>query len=180
VSVRVLVLGLGNVLCADDGLGVVALEALRRGTEPAENVRLLDGGTLGLALLAHLEDADEVLVLDAVRAEGEVGSLVRLEDDEVEVAARERLSPHQVGVADLLSALRWRGTTPSRLVLLGLVPGSLEPELGLTPEVKARIPALAAAALRELRSRGHELETKEADEADRPQPGDGSLLALLS
>jgi hydrogenase maturation protease len=160
------VLGLGNVLCGDDGLGVFALERMRRSYTAPDHVEWLDGGTLGLTLLAHIEEAEEVFVLDAIRAEGgEPGELVRIDGDEVEPALRERLSPHQVGVADLLDALRWRDTLPGRMRLLGLVPGSLEPVLGLSPPVVAALPVLVEAVALELAAAGHPLVARGTHEA---------------
>jgi hydrogenase maturation protease len=137
-----LVLGLGNVLCGDDGLGVAA--ALRLGQRyalPAE-VSILDGGTLGLALLPALEEAEAVFILDAVDADAAPGTLVALEGEDVEPALRERLSPHQIGVADLLDALHWRGTWPARLRVLGLVPERMDLRVGLSAAVAAGLDRL--------------------------------------
>ena len=153
----VLVLGLGNVLCGDDGLGVVALEHLRSRYDFPENVSLVDGGTLGLSLLPTLEEADCVWILDAIAADAPPGSLVTLEGENVEPALRERLSPHQIGVADLLDALHWRDTWPTRLRVLGLVPQSLGLEIALSTSVAANLDALVEAAAAELIEAGHEL-----------------------
>jgi hydrogenase maturation protease len=124
-----LVLGLGNVLCGDDGLGAIAVHLLRRRYRVPDGVVVLDGGTLGLSLLPTLEQAHEAILVDAIRADGPPGTFVRLEGDDVAPAVAARLSVHQVGVLDLLEAARWRGRYPSRLVLLGLVPESID--LGL-------------------------------------------------
>jgi hydrogenase maturation protease len=152
-----LVLGLGNILCGDDGLGVAALERLRAGFDIPPEVALLDGGTLGLALLPTLEDADEVWILDAVLADTAPGSLVALEGDAVEVALRERLSPHQIGVADLLDALHWRDAFPARLRVLGLVPESIELGIGLSDPVAHGLDGLVEATAMELSEAGHAL-----------------------
>ena len=130
-----LVLGLGNLLCQDDGVGVAAVACLLRQYEPAEGVRVLDGGTLGLSLLPTLESADIVLIVDAIRSDGPPGSFVRLEGEEVAHAAEHRLSVHQVGVSDLIGAARWQGSLPSRLLLLGLVPESMDLGVERTPAV---------------------------------------------
>jgi len=152
-----LVLGLGNVLCGDDGLGLFALEELRRRYVWPEDVALVDGGTLGLALLPTLESARRVFILDAVMADAEPGSLVALDGAEVEPALRDRLSPHQIGVADLLDAMNWRDTWPEQLRVLGLVPATLELKIGLSPAVERALPALVELATRELRLAGHVL-----------------------
>ena len=162
-----LVLGLGNVLCCDDGVGIFALEALRRRYAWPDDVALVDGGTLGLALLPMLESARSVWILDAVMADAPPGSLVALEGESVEPALRDRLSPHQIGVADLLDALHWRDSWPERLRVLGLVPESLELRIGLSPDVAAGLERLVEAAAVELVGAGHALvpATEGSDEA---------------
>jgi hydrogenase maturation protease len=149
-----LVLGLGNVLCGDDGLGVIALERLRRDFELPDGVSLVDGGTLGLALLPLLEDADVVWVLDAIAADAPPGTLVTLTGEAVEPALRERLSPHQIGVADLMDALHWRDTWPSSVRVLGLVPENLDLRIGLSRPLARGLDGLVAAVVRELSEAG--------------------------
>ncbi|MGZ8255244.1 MAG: hydrogenase maturation protease, partial [Burkholderiaceae bacterium] len=102
-----LVLGLGNVLLADDGVGSAAVAELHDRYEPCAGARVLDGGTLGLSLLPYLDAADIVILVDAIRADAPPGSFVRLDGDEVAPAVATRLSPHQIGVADLLDGARW-------------------------------------------------------------------------
>jgi hydrogenase maturation protease len=162
--VPLLVLGLGNVLCGDDGLGAVAVHLLQRRYRAPDGVLVLDGGTLGLSLLPHLEQAREAILVDAIRAEGAPGSLVRLEGDEVSPAVAARLSVHQVGVLDLLEAARWLGHYPSRLILLGLIPESLELGLRRTAAVEAALPELVERIVAESRALGHEFAPRTGDE----------------
>jgi hydrogenase maturation protease len=172
-----LVLGLGNLLCGDDGLGVAAVDALARRYEAPEGVRILDGGTLGLSLLPYLQDAGQVVLVDAIRADGPPGSPVRLEGDEVAPAVEARLSVHQIGVADLLDGARWLGAYPSRLVLLGLVPETIELGLGLSPAVRAGLPGLVERVAMEVREMGFRLSPRAShDEAVGPS---ARLLADL-
>ena len=172
-----LVLGLGNLLCGDDGLGVVALERLRRRYETPPAVSLVDGGTLGLALLPTLEDADVVWILDAVAADAPPGTLVALAGDAVEPALRGRLSPHQIGVADLLDALHWRGTWPARVRVLGLVPERLELRIGLSDAVAGSLDRLVEAAACELRESGHALTARPPDLDASLDHGGGDRVA---
>lgn len=133
-----LVLGLGNVLCGDDGAGPAVVARLAARYEAPPGVRIVDGGTLGLSLLSILADVPAAIVVDAVQVAGRApGELVRLLDDDVSTATREQLSVHQVGVADLLDALRLLDRLPRRLVLHGVVPGSLALAYGCTPVVAA-------------------------------------------
>jgi hydrogenase maturation protease len=162
---RLLILGLGNVLCGDDGLGVRAVHLVAHGYAAPQGVSILDGGTLGLSLLPHLEDAEQAILVDAIRADAPPGSLVRLEGEDVAPAVAARLSPHQVGVADLLDGARLLDRQPTRLVLLGLVPRTLELQFGCSPEVEARLPELAALVVREARRLGHPLTPLTLDEA---------------
>lgn len=153
--VPLLVLGLGNLLCRDDGLGVAAVSLLTRRWRAPAGVRVLDGGTLGLALLPWLEDAERVILVDAIRLDEPPGTLVRLEgEEEVMRAAQTRLSVHQIGVADLLDGASLRGRLPPRIVLLGVVPESLELGLERSACVEAALPALVDLVVAEASSMG--------------------------
>jgi hydrogenase maturation protease len=172
-----LILGLGNVLCGDDGLGVVAVDEIARRYTAPEGVRVLDGGTLGLTLLSHIEASDDLLLVDAVRADAPAGSLVHLSGDDVEPAVRERLSVHQIGVADLLDTLRLLDAYPQRLALLGLVPETLELGLGRSPAVEAQIPRLVERVVEEAGRLGHPLAPKPAEEISSDAAHDAALAS---
>lgn len=174
-----LVLGLGNLLCGDDGLGVVAAQELARRYEMPTGVVVLDGGTLGLSLLPHLEQARIVLLLDAVAADAPAGSLVRLEGEAVAPAAACRLSPHQVGVAELLDALQLLGRWPQRLLLLGLVPAHIGLRFGLSEPVAAQMDELIGCAVEELRLLGHAPTPKVDHETAPAWPGGARPLPGL-
>ena len=175
---RLLILGLGNVLCGDDGLGVAALARLDRRYRLPERVEMLDGGTLGLSLLHHVRSADALLLVDAIRSDGPPGTLVRLEGDDVAPAVETRLSVHQIGVADLLDGLRWTDSSPSRIVLVGLVPESLELELGLSPAVERALDTLVEAVAKEVEHLGFELTARDPDEVLQGRESDFVPRAL--
>jgi hydrogenase maturation protease len=166
-----LILGLGNLLCTDDGAGVRVVAALAAGYRLPAGVRALDGGTLGLQLLGELADADTVLLVDAVRADGPPGTLVALDHDEVAPAVRERLSVHQVGVADLLDGLELIGSKPRALRLLGVVPASFELGVGCTPSVERALPALLERVVAEARDLGFALQPRAPSSASLPADG---------
>jgi hydrogenase maturation protease len=134
-----LILGLGNVLLEDDGVGAAAVAQLLDRFDVPDGVRVFDGGTLGLSLLPYVQSADAVILVDAVRADAPPGTLVRLDGDDVGPAVATRLSPHQVGVADLLDGARWLEQYPRRVVLWGIVPASMELAVGLSPAVHAAL-----------------------------------------
>ena len=147
---RILVLGLGNVLLQDEGLGVRAVERLQERCALPPQVVALDGGTLGLDLLPHLGEATHLLMLDAVQADLAPGSLVRLEGDEIRIAMAHKMSLHQVGLEELLAVAAFQGSLPEERVLLGLEPASLDWGTELSPTVAAALDDLVAAATAQL------------------------------
>jgi hydrogenase maturation protease len=159
-----IVLGLGNVLLEDDGVGAAAVALLRDRYVAPPGVLVLDGGTLGLALLPYIESADNLVLVDAIRTNEPAGSLVRLHGDDVGPAVATRLSPHQVGVADLLDAARWLDRYPERLTLLGLVPDSMELVVGLSSRVRSSLPMLVNSVVDEARALGFVFRRRNGDE----------------
>lgn len=153
---RVVVLGIGNTILSDEGVGVHAVEALQERYELPESVELIDGGTSGMELLGPLSGTDVLIVLDAIKAGREPGTVVRLVGDEVPVFFRSKLSPHQVSICDVLAGLEFSGDLPGDLVLIGVEPESLELGLELTPAVAARMPEMMEMAVAELSARGIE------------------------
>ncbi len=150
VGERVLVLGAGNLLLSDDGLGVHAIRRLRELAALPEEVQVLDGGTLGLDLLYHLEGVARLLIVDAVKAGRPPGTLARLSGDEVPAYFSRKISPHQIGLPDLLLAARLRDLYPQEVVVLGLEPASLAVGLELSPEVASQLDPLVSQVLQEL------------------------------
>ncbi len=148
--VRTLVLGLGNVLLGDEGVGVWVASSLSREFEFPSEVAVLEGGTLGLDLLPRLDGVERLLLVDGVRLGREPGEIVRLEGDAVPAALDLKISPHQVGVQDLLAAARLLGREPPLVVLWGLEPERLEPGTGFSPRVAEALPRLRDAVLEEL------------------------------
>lgn len=157
---RLLILGLGNLLCSDDGLGALVAGAIAETRDCPEGVAVLDGGTLGLSLLPYLEDAERAILVDAIQADAPAGTIVRLEGDEVGPAVAARLSVHQVGVADLIDAARLRGRVPPTLVLLGIVPQTTELGVGLSAPVRDSAPDLLLLVCEEARRLGFPLAPK--------------------
>lgn len=153
----ILVLGLGNALMTDDAFGHWMIKALQgRFTFPSE-VTVLDGGTLGLDLLPHLEGIGRLLVIDALEMGASPGTVFRLEGEEVPRAFASKLSVHQMGLQDLLAVAELQGHLPAELVVWGVQPGSIEMGLELTPPVAAAIEEAIAGVAGELRGWGVEL-----------------------
>jgi hydrogenase maturation protease len=137
-------LAVGNPIMADDGVGPALLAALRQ-TCPSAAVEWVDGGIGGLDLLPVVEDAERLLVLDAVVGEAP-GQVVRWDGDQLPRLLAAKLSPHQVGLLDVFSAARLLGREPSEVVVVGIAPGRVALGPGLTPPVEAALPAAAALA----------------------------------
>ena len=150
----ILILGLGNFLLRDDGLGIRALERLQDRYELPEGVECVDGGVMGLELMAHVEGRTHLLAIDAVQTGREPGSLVRLEGDEIPKGLTFKLSMHQVSFADIMALSTLRGTLPPRLVVWGIVPAELETGVGLTPIVESQLDRLVEAVVGELQAWG--------------------------
>lgn len=150
----VVVLGVGNLLMSDEGVGVHTIMALEEGYDFPEGVRCVDGGTSTQELLGDLEDLDHLFVIDAVTSGSAPASMIRLEGDAVPHAFTTKFSPHQVGIADLLAMLTFTGHAPKRVVVLGVEPAVLELGMELSPKVAARVPELCAQVLAELGALG--------------------------
>jgi hydrogenase maturation protease len=156
-SATCIVLGLGNTLHSDDGVGPQAIEKLRNDPRVPGDVSLIEGGTLGLELLTYIWDCSYLLVLDAVDVEQPPGTLVRMSNQELQTLPGKG-SVHQLGVADLLVALRVLAHRTPEVVLLGVQPATTEWGTELSPAVAAVLPALADAAIAELCHRPHRQE----------------------
>jgi len=159
---RTVVLGIGNTILSDEGVGVHAAEALAAAYQIPADVEVIDGGTAGMELLGPLTGVDLLVVLDAVKAGRAPGSLVTLAGSEVPVFFRSKLSPHQISICDVLAGLEFSGEAPRDLVLVGCEPESLELGLEMTPTVAAQVPAMVRIAIDELARRGVHLEAKGA------------------
>lgn len=150
----VLVLGIGNILMSDDGIGVRVVQGLAATYRFPKDVTLLDGGTLGLDLLPRLEGVDRLLVVDAVDCNGEPGTLIRLAGEEVPVALATKVSPHQMGLKDLIAVAELQGIRPREIVLVGVKPACIEMEMRLSPAVAASFDLLVQQVLVELENWG--------------------------
>jgi len=143
------VLGLGNILHSDDGIGPHAIERLRGDPRVPEDVRVIEGGTLGIELLTYVWDCSYLLVLDAVDVGEPPGTLIRMSGQELQTLPGHG-SAHQLGVADLLVALRVLARQQPTVVLLGVQPANTDWGTELSPAVEAVIGSLIEAAVAEL------------------------------
>ena len=142
-TTRKIVLGLGNTLNMDEGLGVHALKELEvHIKEIAPDIEFLDGGVLGLNLLPWVEEASHLLVLDAIDAHKLPGTLLELQRDQIPLFSGIKISDHQVTFQEVLGLARFRGHFPPNLHLIGIQPEDISMGVGLSPLVQAKIPEL--------------------------------------
>jgi hydrogenase maturation protease len=153
-NITVLVLGIGNLVMSDDAVGVLVAQQLQERYIFPDNVEVMDGGTLGLDLLPKMENITNLIMIDAVETGMEAGTCVRLCGQELPIALETKVSPHQMGLKDLLAVSELMGHTPQEMVLIGVQPGSIEMEVGLTPKVEAQLETLVANVLAELNNWG--------------------------
>lgn len=139
---------------SDDGVGVRVIQRLAAGYRFPPGVSLLDGGTLGLDLLPRLEGVERLLVVDAIESREVPGTLVRLSGDEVPLALATRLSPHQMGLKDLLAVADLQGVCPAEVVLVGIQPGCIEMGMELSPVVEEQFGEITQRVLDELAAWG--------------------------
>lgn len=152
---KILILGVGNVLLGDEGIGVHTVKKLEAEYSFPPNVSLLDGGTLGISLLEYIEDCDYLIVIDAVRGGHPAGSVYRLEDEGLRGSLGLSDSMHQMDLVDTLIMCELSTGKRPKAVVFGLEPATIEvldPELSATG--KASQKKLCDAILDELKRLG--------------------------
>ena len=149
------VLGVGNVLCTDDGLGPYAVKVLEAQYEFPEGVEVIDVGTPGLDFTPYLAGAKAVIVLDTVSGEKPAGTLRLLRNQEiVATPPLSRMTPHEPGLREGLMATEFSDSSPDQILLIGVVPETTEGGTRLTEAVSAAIPEVVATVVEELERLG--------------------------
>ena len=157
---NILVMGIGNLLLQDEAAGVRAVEAFERKFVTPECVELLDGGTSGIELLHYIRGRDVLFLIDVVRNGDPCGTLSRFEGNDVPSLFQKKISPHQLGISDLLATARLTDSMPGKVVLLGIEPKSIDTGLDLTPEIAAKLDTLADQVANEIRILGIPVEMR--------------------
>ena len=145
----ILVLGVGNTLLSDDGIGVHVVEALKRNLQHDEQhgIVFCDGGTLGLSLLPEIENARAIVVIDAAETGAVPGTVRTFEGASMDAQLLgKKRTAHEVAIADLMSAARFMGCLPAQRALIAIQPGSTAWGLQPSPPVSAAIPHACACA----------------------------------
>lgn len=147
-------MGIGNLLLQDEGAGVWVVEEFEKRYETPEGVELLDGGTSGIELLQYIYGRDVLILIDVVRNGDPCGTLTRFEGDDVPALFQKKISPHQLGISDLLATARLVDMMPKQVILLGIEPKSIDTGLELTPEIGAQIGRMADLVAEEITALG--------------------------
>jgi hydrogenase maturation protease len=168
---NILLLGIGNVLWADEGFGVRVIERLQRGYRFSDHVTVMDGGTQGVYLVEHVQAADVLIVFDAVDYGLPPGTLKRIENEDVpNFLGAKKMSLHQTGFQEVLAMAQMLGRYPKHLLLIGVQPEELDDYGGsLRPQVNAQIQPAIDMALGFLQAFGITAEPSDSD-ADLADP----------
>ncbi len=173
-----MVLGIGNVLLTDEGVGVRTLNELERRYTFSDDVELLDGGTSGIELLRHIEDHDNLIIIDCMTHDQPPGTIYKVENEDVPSVFRTRISPHQLGLSDLLAAAMLTSGLPETLVLFGVEPESVDIGLELTETVESSLDKLITDVVEELRKIGCSVEPHNSSFTDKACFWEGSKESL--
>ncbi|PJG83679.1 HyaD/HybD family hydrogenase maturation endopeptidase [Caviibacterium pharyngocola] len=149
-----LILGVGNILLSDEGIGVYAVQALEKDPIFSPHFDIVDGGTCGMELLDIMANRDHIIIVDAVLANKTPGEIIVLYDEQVPTFFSRKISPHQLGICDVLSALKLTDEFPRNLCLIGIQPESFEPAIGLSALLQQRLPDIRTQIIEQLRQYG--------------------------
>jgi hydrogenase maturation protease len=144
-------IGLGNILLKDEGVGVHVVNAIRERYTFSPEIQIIDGGTLGLDLLPFFEGKREILIIDAVDFRKEPGHIGMLENDAIPSELFSKLSVHHIGLSDVLFAAKLKDLTPAKLCLIGIQPQSLEVGLEMTDCIRDKMEDVIALAIKKLK-----------------------------
>jgi hydrogenase maturation protease len=136
---KTIVIGLGNILLKDEGIGVHVVNAVRERYTFSPEVEILDGGTLGLDLLHYFEGRDQILIVDAVDFKKDAGYIGVIEDDNIPSALFAKLSVHHIGLSDVMFAAKLLDYKPLKIRLIGIQPQSLDVGLDMTERISSKM-----------------------------------------
>lgn len=154
---KVLILGVGNLLLKDEGVGVHVVKRLKDANLPSD-VEVLDGGTLGLDLLFYMEGRKKVIVIDAVKGGKTPGTLYRFTDSDLGAMPKISFSAHEIDLVDVLKVAHFLGHKPE-MVFIGIEPKDISEGLEISPEIEERIPKIIDLVMREIGCSKDDMET---------------------
>ena len=149
-SSNIAVLGLGNILLQDEGIGVHVVKELENNYHFTPQINLIDGGTSGFDLLPYFEENDKIIIVDAVNFGEEPGFIGAYENDDILRKLNKKLSLHHLGLTDLLADMKLHDIEPSEIYLLGIQPNSMEMDLNLSELISTKQDRLVELVLQKL------------------------------
>lgn len=158
---RIVLIGIGNILLRDEGVGVHVINAIKKRYTFSPGVEIVDGGTMGLDLLPLIEGRDKVLIVDAVDFKKEPGYIGVLERDDIPSVLDSKLSVHHINLSDVLFALKIMESMPEEICLIGIQPKSLDVGVGLTDEINVNIDILIERILERLKVWGIKIQANQ-------------------
>jgi hydrogenase maturation protease len=147
---NILILGLGNVLMQDEGIGVRAVELFQSLYDVPNNVVIMDGGTTGMEIFNPIAECDYLIVVDAINSSDESGTLVKIQDEQIPAFFQTKLSNHQLGLSDVLALLKLKDKSPEKITLIAMVPFSLQNKLGLSKKATENLSKMVDMIKKEL------------------------------
>ncbi len=148
-NTRVAVVGVGNILLQDEGIGIHVIRALQKVIGDRSDVELIDGGTSPDALLG-LEAVPRLILVDATRGGGPPGSIYRFHPSDISVEYQTITSLHQMGLLDSLKMMQLSGNQPDEIIIIGVEPKEIDWGLELTPELREKLPQIVTAVMDDL------------------------------
>ncbi|HTP05264.1 MAG TPA: HyaD/HybD family hydrogenase maturation endopeptidase [Nitrospirota bacterium] len=150
-SGRISVLGIGNILLSDEGVGVHAVNAIKKKYAFSPEIEILDGGTMGLDLLPIFQTQDKIIIIDAVDFKKEPGHVGAIEGNKIPTVLNTKLSVHHIGFSDLLYAAKLTRDIPPEVYLIGIQPKSFDVGLEMTDEIRMHLDDIIELAIQKLK-----------------------------
>ncbi len=168
MSPKVTLIGLGNILMRDEGVGIHVANHMMQNFRVCDDLQIVDGGTSGLDLLPFIENREHVLFVDAVNFNKEPGHIGRLANEQVPSLFGVKDSLHHMGLMDLLAAAQLMEKLPKQICLVGIQPKRIETGLELTDTIAARMPWLIDRVVTQINSWGISIQPISPDRHHRP------------
>lgn len=146
---KTLILGVGNLLMSDDGVGVHVIQRLNESQVLPEEVQAVDGGTCGLDLLQYFDGVEHLIVVDAANLSQPPGSIQRMVGEQVPAFLAQKVSPHEINLPELLFSAKLTGLYPKRVVVLGVQPQTIDTGVDLSPAVAGQVDELVLRIMQE-------------------------------
>lgn len=159
----IMVIGVGNSIQMDDGIGIHVLNELKKYDLPEES-ELFDGGTLGIDLMPYIEGREKLIFIDSVKADEKPGTIFKFEPDDLNYDDAPKTSVHQIGLIDSLQMISMIGKAPEKIVIFGVQPKTIDWGEELSPELKLSIPKLIPHLLKEIEESVKEIKNKITEE----------------